>query len=401
VRCLRDDTPLEVAAGPLPARCPRCAGAWGVRPALEAAAGGPLLTRAASLELADDSPLDVPSLTSGDIPRCLECRARLGAEESRVAVGQEILACGGCGRVWLDGPILAAISAHHARETERARIRAEELERRVERAIRADDPSGAALPASALELPARLELAALPVAFVLAWALVATPFGELVSYVPRLQFHELGHAMAAWWSGRRALPLPIGFTVWSEERSWLLIGLEATFTGLLALHGVRERAPLPLVFAAVFMVAIAAGLATPLERSEPWVIAAGQIGETLLPALVVAAFHLPLPRRLRWDFWRWIVGLVALFALASVIRTGWQIAGGTRPLPYGSFVGDQSDGDLNRLIDQYGFTEEGLRSLFGWLATAAFGIAFGTHFAVAGRRWWRERAPLPARAADA
>jgi hypothetical protein len=370
-----------------------------MRPVLEAAAGGPLLTRAASLELADESPLDVPALALEEGVRCLECRARLRSEESRAAVGQEILVCGGCGRVWLDGPVLAAISAHHGRETERARNRAVELERRLDEALRTAAGEPDLLASSTFVVPARLELAALPAAFALAWALVSTPFGELVSYIPRLQFHELGHAMAAWWSGRRALPLPIGFTVWSEERSWLLISLQALFTGLLALHGVRERALLPVVFAVVFAVLIAAGLATPLERSEPWVIAAGQIGETLLPSLVVAAFHLPLPRRLRWDFWRWVFGLVALFTLASVIRSGWQIAAGSRPLPYGSFLGDRSDGDLNRLIDEHGWTVEGLRSLFGRLATAALGIAFGTHFAVAGRRWWRERhagGPSPA-----
>jgi len=364
-----------------------------MRAALEQAAGGPLLTRAASLELTDESPLDVPSLASEHGLRCLECRAQLRSEESRAAVGQEILACGGCGRMWLDGPVLAAISAHHAREAERARARAAELERRVEQALRADAGEAGALASSTQLVPAHLELAAIPVTFVLAWTLVSTPFGELVSYVPRLQFHELGHAVAAWWSGRQALPLPIGFTVWSEERSWLMISFQALFTGLLAFHGVRERAVLPSVFAAIFAVLIVAGLMTPLERSEPWVIAAGQIGETLLPALVVAAFHLPLPRRLRWDFWRWIFGLVALFTLASVVRSGWEIAAGTRPLPFGSFLGDRSDGDLNRLIDEHGWTVDGLRSLFGWLASAALGIAFGTHFTVAGRRWWRERAP--------
>ena len=103
-----------------------------MRPVLEAAAGGPLLTRAASLELADESPLDVPALALEEGVRCLECRARLRSEESRAAVGQEILVCGGCGRVWLDGPVLAAISAHHGRETERARNRAVELERRLD-----------------------------------------------------------------------------------------------------------------------------------------------------------------------------------------------------------------------------------------------------------------------------
>ena len=31
--------------------------------------------------------------------------------------------------------------------------------------------------------------------------------------------HECGHATVAWLSGRRALPLPIGWTSWQPERS--------------------------------------------------------------------------------------------------------------------------------------------------------------------------------------
>jgi hypothetical protein len=246
-----------------------------------------------------------------------------------------------------------------------------------------------------LEVPPRVELAVLPGLFALCWAFASTAFGEILSFVPRLQCHELGHALAAWWSGRRALPLPIGFTAWSEERSSLLVGMQVLFVALLALHGVRERKALPVAIAVALGLAVGVGVTTPLAVSEGWVIAAGQIGETLLPAVFVAAFHLPLPRRLRWDFWRWLVALVALFALASAVRSGWQIADGERPLPWGALLGNESDGDLNRLVGEHGWTEPGLRRMFGVLPGLALVIAFGTHFAIGGLRVWRERAERP------
>ena len=246
-----------------------------------------------------------------------------------------------------------------------------------------------------LVVPPRVELALLPGLFALCWAFASTTFGEILSFLPRLQFHELGHALAAWWTGRRALPLPIGFTAWSEERSTLLVGMQVLFLALLALHGVRERKPLPVATATALGVALGIGLTTPLAVSEGWVIAAGQVGETLLPGVFVAAFHLRLPRRIRWDFWRWLVVLVALFALASAVRTGWQIAAGERPLPWGALLGNESDGDLNRLVAEHGWTEPGLRRMFGVLPGLALAIAFGAHFAVGGLRVWRERAPQP------
>jgi hypothetical protein len=243
-----------------------------------------------------------------------------------------------------------------------------------------------------LVVPPRVELLFLPAAFALCWMVAATTFGEILSFIPRLQFHELGHALVAWWTGRRALPLPIGFTAWSEERSTLLVGMQVLFLALLAVYGVRERRPVALAVAVALGITLAIGVSATLTRSEGWVLAGGQIGETLLPAVVVAAFHLRLPQRLRWDFWRWLAALVALFALASAARSGWQIASGERPLPWGALLGQESDGDLNRLVAEHGWTEPELRRLFGQLPTLALLIAFVPHVVVSGLRAFRDRA---------
>lgn len=198
-----------------------------------------------------------------------------------------------------------------------------------------------------------------------------------------------------------ALPLPCGLTFWSFERSPILVAAEVLLPILLAFHGVRTRNLLAVVAAAVGVLTVAVGLWTPLEASESWLVAGGCVGEIVLPALAAAAFHLPLPAKLRWDFWRWLVMAVALFALASVARAWWEIEAGTRPLPFGSFLSgrDSGDGDLDRLIRDHGWTEAGLRSFYGGLArTASVGLV-ALHLAVGGGRTVGARiGPMIARA---
>jgi hypothetical protein len=196
----------------------------------------------------------------------------------------------------------------------------------------------------------------------------------------------------AWSTGRRALPLPFGWTSWSFERSYLLVTMQILFTGLLALRGAREKKLGAILIALGLAAVLALGLTTPLEASEGWLVAGGAVGEALLPALVLVGFHAPLPERVRWDFWRWILALFAIVALASVAQHDLAIAHGAAPLPMGSFVsGRQGDGDLERLVNEYGWGEASLRPFFGALGTWSLVLGLLPHPIVLGMRAWRMR----------
>jgi hypothetical protein len=176
------------------------------------------------------------------------------------------------------------------------------------------------------------------------------------------------------------------------------------FATLLAIHGVRERKPAAIATAAGLAAIFALGLVTPLDASEPWLVAGGTIGEALLPSLALLAFHAPLPARIRWDFWRWPLAIVAVVALASVVQHDLAIASGARPLPFGSFVtGREGDGDLERLVNDYGWAREGLLHLFGALGWAALALGTLPHLAISGARATRPRdvrAKAPPSSAD-
>jgi len=111
------------------------------------------------------------------------------------------------------------------------------------------------------------------------------------------------------------------------------------------------------------------------------------IGEALLPAIALLAFHAPLPARARWDFVRWPLAMLAILAVVSVGPHFLSIASGDAPLPMGSFVsGRQGDGDLERLIADYGWPHASLRPLFGRLGLLTLLIGLLPHPIVLGAR---------------
>ena len=350
--------------------------------------GAPVVSRPASLGL--------DGLEDREAPRCPSCGGGLESEELRDARGHEVLSCRHCAGLFLDSEGLASLRASRPERRSHAPPAPPEAAPSQAAPPESGDERSIA-PRAHLERsvfapgPAR-ELAALASMFVLAWLFAWSRFGEALSILARIQFHELGHALVAWSTGRRALPLPFGWTSWSFERSHLLVSMQLLFSTLLLVHGVREKKVLAIATAIGLAAIFALGLSTPLEASEPWLVAGGAIGEALLPAVALLAFHAPLPERVRWDFWRWLLALVAIIALASVAQHFLAIARGDAPLPMGSFVsGRRGDGDLERLVNDYGWDMAELRPLFGALGAWSLVLGLAPHPMVLGARALRGR----------
>lgn len=406
--CPRDGAPLttmRVGVTSL-ARCPTCRGVAGSRVALESLVQAPIVSRASQLSIA--------GLGEGHALRCPACAGALEPEESRDAPGDEILACLSCGEVWLDETTLERLRTvggeRRAREQSLqgpARIEGRPITRAIAQSERPMAPSADGTPASPTPSPPTEalverpvfspgplpELAVLMGSLTLAWLFAWTRLGEAVSFLVRMQFHEFGHASVAWSTGRSALPMPFGWTSWSLERSWLFLSMAFLFATLLTVWGLREKKAIAVVVAAVMFGVLAFGLVTPLAVSEPWLVAGGPIGEAMWPAVALLAFHLPMPERMRWDFFRWVLALFACVALASVVQDDLAIGRGARPLPLGSFItGREGDGDLERLMNDYGWSEQGLRTMFGSVGLAALVLGVLPHPLILGARWLRDRA---------
>ena len=114
-----------------------------------------------------------------------------------------------------------------------------------------------------------------------------------------MPFHELGHAIASWLGSRIAVPLPF-FTIWLLDQSWFFGALVSAVILWFGYHSWREQSRFGLIVAC--MVLVAQGVVSwvvSTERSAEIQLLGGALGEIILGAGLLAAFHFPLPDRLR------------------------------------------------------------------------------------------------------
>lgn len=295
-------------------------------------------------------------------PACPACRdAPLTPRRTATAEPVEILDCRRCRGVWLDGGVLA-------------RLRAELSKRRRERR-----PSTYALPRAPRPVAPGVELdeqvpynvplmnaAALPAAFLTALFVNLTPVVVLL-YPVLLLVHELGHALTAWLAGFVAVPLPIGLTAVGGQRAPLVGLIVLAVLACLIWLGWREKHP---VFTAVMAAFLGLQLyltwAVSVDAAQQWITFGGLGGEIGLSAFFICTYYYRAPRRLRWDFWRYL----ALVPFAGVFVYQWLLWRRVREnvewLPAGSAMTGTRDGtsDIDKLLAVHGWTTEGLISAF-------------------------------------
>ena len=172
--------------------------------------------------------------------------------------------------------------------------------------------------------------------------------------------HELGHASVAWFSGRPAVPLPIGWTNVEPNRSLTLYLVMLVMLGALGVTGWRERKAWPMILAVV-LIATQACMTWRLseDRAHLWMIFGGVGGEFYLSAAMICLFFFEFPEGFRWGACRYIVlfiGAASFYESYSFWRT---VKSGAEGIPYGSMINGEDDGggDMNILADDYHWTQ--------------------------------------------
>lgn len=225
-----------------------------------------------------------------------------------------------------------------------------------------------------------VDLLTLPISLLLSALVSFSWFGRLLLFPVQIQFHELGHALPAWLSGRAALPLPFGFTFWREQQSLWTTLLMLLLAGLFVWRGARESRPFAmLVGTALVLATIWLSWVVPTARSRMIVIVGGGAGELLLPCLLLVSFYFPLPDRLRWDFFRFLVVLPAAGSFWASLRMWLAVRDGSQAMPIGSLLGREGSGDLERLIAEYDFSAPELADLYLQLSVLAAALLLATY----------------------
>ena len=210
-------------------------------------------------------------------------------------------------------------------------------------------------------------LLALPLATVIAFAVNGTLPGLTRPF--HIWIHEFGHATVAWLSGRRALPLPIGWTSFELDRSTVVYGALLFLLGVLGYTAWREKVGGALVFtSALVVVQFVMTWILSFRTIDLWITFGGIGGQFYLSALLIVLFYVPLPDRFRWDFWRYAVLAVAASSFWETFTFWKQVAMGQAGIPWGSILGaGDAGGDMNRLANTFGWPDRRIVSTYNTL----------------------------------
>jgi hypothetical protein len=185
--------------------------------------------------------------------------------------------------------------------------------------------------------------------------------------------HEFGHASVAWLTGRRALPLPFGWTNVEHEKSYFVYLGVLFLLVALAVAGWRERKIWPMVLAAA-LVAAQTYMTWFLseDRGHMWMIFGGVGGEFYLSAAMIGLFYFEFPEKFRWGGCRYAFLFIGAACFYESFVFWRKVRRGLEGIPYGSMISGEDDGggDMNILRDDYHWPQHQIIHAYNHLAGA-------------------------------
>jgi len=215
----------------------------------------------------------------------------------------------------------------------------------------------------------RIRQFALPIALVVAWAIVHTGMPHLLLRTFfSMWIHELGHAIAAWMCGRFAFPGP-WFTPVGAQRTWIVVVVVAAGIAYGAFRLWRTHKPWAVLLL-VFLAAQAyCTFVLPDRRAMALIIWSGDGGSMLLGTLLMVSLYARRQSQLRVGWLRWGFLAIGAAAFADGFATWWAARTDREVIPFGENEG-QGPSDPTVLIFHQGFSLPGLVSSYVWLGLA-------------------------------
>lgn len=245
------------------------------------------------------------------------------------------------------------------------------ISKHTENLLPTESPSSHANAEGMILRTPRFDLFAIPLAVLLALLVEKFRMLGLVAWYISMLYHELSHAMMAWLAGFPALPLPFAFTFFNPERSSLVIilFLACWTAGLLYAFNHRSLI-LGLIFSLLFSAQCYFSFFTSTDQSHSLVVAGGHGGEIVFGSILIASYHYQLPRKLRWDFWRFLSLLAGVFVFNQSTIRWTKIYFGWTPISWSSALGNPNHSDLSRLRDFWSWSQIHITNTYFYLSAA-------------------------------
>jgi uncharacterized membrane protein YeaQ/YmgE (transglycosylase-associated protein family) len=306
-----------------------------------------------------------PDRFAEPIGKCAACVH--GQLRNARMLGETVASCDACTAIWLTRAQLARMRARGERDRETNA--SPDLVAYAERFRKANRIPFDEAATNRYAYPA--SLAAGVLAHVLGLSF-------LVWGTVEMWFHELGHAFVAWLSGFVAVPLPFFTMMPREARSGWVVAIVLGSIGAIAYESAARRLWGLVAFAGVLaLTQLELTVVLNPAQARQWGLFAGQAGAIVLPTLVMVAFYQPIGWR--WDFWRYPVLGVAAVGFVHALFVWIGVARGTGPMPHGSAVGDDSEGDMERLIREFHWTKTSLANSYVGLSVTCLFVLGATY----------------------
>ncbi|MBN8550933.1 MAG: hypothetical protein J0M12_16590 [Deltaproteobacteria bacterium] len=196
---------------------------------------------------------------------------------------------------------------------------------------------------------------------------------EILTWLARLVFHEIGHALIFW--SRSILAVPsFGLTVPLHSETSFLV-----FAALLGLFVWAARVSktsgyvfLSLLCKVFLVLLICFTLLIPSRTGEMVMLFGGLGGELYLATIGLMLFYQPMPKRFEWDRNRYLILVISTLSFCGALVHWYRIRNNHAQLPMGGMLdlgalsnpNSESSGDLDRLIREFGWTTDTIVSVY-------------------------------------
>jgi hypothetical protein len=226
----------------------------------------------------------------------------------------------------------------------------------------------------------------LPAAVVMALGVASFEgiLGVLVWFIGMV-FHELGHAVAYWLSGRFAIPT-FAYTM-SLQESPSVFSVVVILGLILALgyFGWKYKHQ-PLLSVAALSVVLFVVLTGVLSSSssEVVILYSGLGGELVLGTAAMMSAYVAMPDRFNWRINRFVFLGLGATSFAQAALRWYRAQSDVSQLPMGAlldfsgiFGGGESNGDLDRLIREFGWTQQYIVSVYSRTTVLCAAVLIG------------------------